>query len=62
MIHTLSRSPAPSNAYKYRSLDELWAVVSEAHENLDEGNLKTDVAIAMARNACLAFLFETEDR
>lgn len=60
--HTINRDPSPSNADKFRSLDELWAIVNEAHENLDEGNLKTDVAIAIARSACLTFLFKTEDR
>tara|TARA_R100001086_G_C11732091_1_gene229993 strand:- start:250 stop:441 length:192 start_codon:yes stop_codon:yes gene_type:complete len=42
------------------SLNDLWVMVSDAHEHLDEGNVDTKQAIAHARQACLAFLFETE--
>ena len=44
----------------FKSLDDLWVMVSDAHEHLDEGNVNTKQAIAHARQACLAFLFETE--
>ena len=37
-------------------------MVSDAHEHLNEGNVNTKQAIAHARQACLAFLFETENR
>ena len=45
----------------FKSLDDLWVTVSDAHEHLDQGNVETKEAIAHARQACLAFLFETED-
>jgi hypothetical protein len=45
----------------FKSLDDLWVMVSDAHGHLDEGNVDTKQAIAHARQACLAFLFETEE-
>ena len=60
--HTINRDPSPSNADKFKFLDDLWAIVNEEHEKLDEGERSTDVAIAIARSACIAFLFKTEDR
>ena len=62
LLCAIYRSPAPSDAYMQRSLDDLWVMVSDAHEHLNEGNVNTKQAIAHARQACLAFLFETENR
>ena len=60
-IEKIERKYMPTHADRFQSLDDLWVMVSDAHEHLDEGNVKTDQAIAHARQACLAFLFETED-
>lgn len=59
-LEKIERKKTPTNADKFRSLDELWVMVSDAHEHLDEGNVDTEQAIAHARQACIAFLFETE--
>jgi hypothetical protein len=52
--------PIRDDRVYFKSLDDLWVMVSDAHGHLDEGNVDTKQAIAHARQACLAFLFETE--
>ena len=60
-ISKIERKSFRRSSDYFKSLDDLWVMVSDAHEHLDQGNVETKQAIAHARQACIAFLFETED-